>query len=398
MKSSPGVSARLTRAAAAAAPISEFVESSISRQADNPAASNFMFGNPQDLPIPAFSDALRRWAEPQHKDWFAYQTYQRPAQEAVAAALQARYALGFAADDVLLTTGAFGGLSMLLTTLIEDGDEVIYFSPPWFFYESMILLAGGSPVKLRLEPPAFGLDVGAVARAITSRTKAIIVNSAQNPTGRVYGPDTLRALSELLERSSHRFGRPIYLLSDEAYSHIVFDGCRFETPTAFYPYSFLVYTYGKVLLTPGQRLGYVALPPSLPDRPEWRQAFLATQMIHGWTFPNAVMQYELPELEKLSIDVGHLQRKRDRLVTALRGMSYELAAPESTFYLLPKSPMQDDRAFCDRLADEGVLCMPGSVFDLPGYFRISITASDAMIDRALPGFERALQRAAGEVP
>jgi aspartate aminotransferase len=395
MKSSPVVSARVTRAAAAARPISEFVESSISRQAGDPATSNFLFGNPQDLPIPAFSDALRRWAEPKHKDWFAYQTYQRPAQEAVAAALQARYGLGFAADDVLLTTGAFGGLSMLLTTLIEDGDEVIFFSPPWFFYESMILLAGGLPVKLRLEPPAFGLDVEAIARAITPRTKAVIVNSAQNPTGRVYSADTLRALSQLLERSSARHGQPIYLFSDEAYSHIVFDGCRFETPTAFYPCSFLVYTYGKVLLTPGQRLGYVALPASLPDRAALRQAFLATQMIQGWTFPNAVMQYALPELEKQSIDVGHLQRKRDHLVGALRGMGYELNVPESTFYLLPKSPMPDDRAFCDRLAAERVLCMPGGVFDLPGYFRISITASDAMIDRALAGFQRAIDRVKG---
>jgi aspartate aminotransferase len=397
MKHSLAVSTRLTRAAAAAAKISEFVESSISRQADDPAASNFLFGNPQELPIPAFSDALRHWAEPKHKDWFAYQTYQRPAQEAVAAGLRARYALEFAPDDVLLTTGAFGGLSMLLTTLIEDGDEAIFFSPPWFFYESMILLAGGSPVRLRLEPPRFDLDLEAVARAITPRTKAIIVNSAQNPTGRVYDAGTLRALADLLERSSARFGQPIYLFSDEAYSHIVFEGCRFETPTAFYPFSFLIYTYGKVLLTPGQRLGYVALPPSLPDRAALRPLFLATQMIQGWTFPNAVMQYVLPELEKLSIDVRQLQRRRDRLAGALRTMGYELAVPESTFYLLPKSPVPDDRRFCDRLADEGVLCMPASVFDLPGYFRISITASDGMIDRALPGFERALERATGDV-
>lgn len=387
------VSSRVARAAAAAASIVGFIDSPLGQRLSDPHAANFIFGNPQEMPLAGFTAALHRWAEPQHKDWFAYTSYLRPAQEAVAASLASRYALAVGADDIVMTTGVFGGLSMLLTALVDDGDEVIYFSPPWFFYESMILMAGGSPVKIRLEPPVFALDPDRIARAITPRTKAIIVNSAQNPTGRVYSAALLRRLAAVLEQASVANRRPIFLLSDEAYSHLTFDDCRFETPTAFYAHSFLMYTYGKVLLTPGQRLGYVALPPGLPDREGWRKTLLATQMMQGWTFPNALMQHALPDLERQSIDIGHLQAKRDRLVGALRQMGYEVALPQSTFYLLPRSPIADDQEFCERLAAEDILCMPGSIFDLPGYFRISITASDAMIDQALAGFRRAIEDA-----
>jgi len=385
-------SSRVARAAAAAAPIVEFLDSPLARRAEDPRAANFLFGNPQELPLSGFGETLRRWAVPQHKDWFAYTTYQRPAQEAVARSLHDRYGIPFAPEDIALTTGVFGGLSLLLTLLVDEGDEVIFSSPPWFFYESMILLAGGVPVKTQLEPPTFDLDPARIERAITSRTRAVIVNSAHNPTGRVYSEATLRALAAVLQKAGERHGHPIFLLSDEAYSHLVFNGRQFVTPTAFHPHSFLMYTYGKVLLTPGQRLGYVALPPAMPDRERWRQLLLTTQVMLGWTFPNALMQFSLPELDAQSIDVADLQRKRDRLVPALRQMGYDVASPESTFYLLPRSPIPDDREFCVRLAAHSVLCMPGSLFDAPGYFRISITASDAMIDRGLEGFARAHAR------
>jgi aspartate aminotransferase len=374
---------RVRRAAEAARPITRFLDSPLASRAGDPAVANFLFGNPQEMPLRGFVTAIEGWSEPQHKDWFAYTSYHRPAQDAIAASLASRFAIPFAPDDVLMTTGAFGGLSLLLTALVDPGDEVIFLSPPWFFYESMILLAGGEPVRVTLAPPAFDLDIDRIAAAITPRTRAIIVNSAQNPTGRVYEAATLSALASTLRSASDRHGRPIALFSDESYSRILYDGRTFSTPTAFYPFSFLVYTYGKVLLTPGQRLGYVALAPGMPGRDELRHTLFDLQMIHGWTFPNAVMQYAVPDLEPLSIDIGRLQQKRDRVVSAMREMGYEVESPESTFYVLPRSPIADDQAFCERLAAHDVLCMPGRMFNLPGYFRLSLTASDAMIDRAL---------------
>jgi aspartate aminotransferase len=154
-----------------------------------------------------------------------------------------------------------------------------------------------------------------------------------------------------------------------------------------------MYTYSKVLLTPGQRLGYIALPPEMPDREGMRSIILGFQMLSGWVFPDALLQHALGDLERISIDLEHLQRKRDRLVAALRGMGYEANLPEGTFYILVRSPLADDYSFAEILAEFGILCMPGSALELPGFFRLSITANDEMIDRALPGFEAALKRA-----
>src|SRR5262249_21312879 len=156
----------------------------------------------------------------------------------------------------------------------------------------------------------------------------------------IYPSSTLARLADVLSRVSEQHGRAIYLLSDEAYRRIVFDDRCVPSPAAFYPHSVIVYTYGKTLLTPGQRLGYLALPPGMPlaERELLRPAILLAQVTTGYAFPNALLQHALPELEALSIDVAHLQRKRDRLVSELRAMGYQVHVPEGTFYLLPRSP------------------------------------------------------------
>ncbi|TMB99699.1 MAG: aminotransferase class I/II-fold pyridoxal phosphate-dependent enzyme, partial [Chloroflexi bacterium] len=232
----------------------------------------------------------------------------------------------------------------------------------------------------------FDLDVDAVANAITPRTRAVLINTPHNPTGRIFGEDVLRALASVLEGASARNSRPIYLISDEAYSRILFDGNRMITPGAFYPRSLLIHTYSKSSLAPGQRLGYVALPPEIPGRDQLRQAFMVEGFSTGNMLPDAIMQYALPEIDAMSIDLDHLQRKRDRMVNALREMGYEVHPPQATFYLLPKAPIEDDMLFARALAAQKVLVLPGAAVDMPGYFRISLTATDAMIDRALPVF------------
>jgi aspartate aminotransferase len=255
----------------------------------------------------------------------------------------------------------------------------------------MIRMAGATPVRVGLEPPAFDLDPSAVEAVLTDRTRAVLVNSPQNPTGRVYGSAELRRLGEVLSARSERNGEPIYLVSDEAYRQILYDDRSFTSPTAFYPDSFLVYTYGKTLLAPGERIGYIALPRELPGKEELRDAIMLSQMSGGWLYPNSILQHALPEIDRLSIDIKHLERKRDRMVEALRGIGYELHVPEGTFYLLPKSPVADDLRYTEMLADRNVFVLPGSLVDLPGYFRVSITASDEMIERSLAGFEDALR-------
>ena len=255
----------------------------------------------------------------------------------------------------------------------------------------MAVEAGLIPVRVRIDPDTFDLDVDAIAAAITPSTRLVIVNTPNNPTGRIYPPETLRRLATVLEEASARNGRRIYLISDEPYNRIVFDGARFHSPVDFYPFTFLAYSYGKTHLAPGQRIGYVALPPTMPRRPGAHPAtVLGVQIAIGWAFPNAVLQYAVPRLEQFSIDVAHLQRKRDRLVDALTGMGYDVTPPEGTFYLWVRSPLADDGAFAERLAEHDIFVMPGHLFETPGFFRISLTANDAMIERGLPGFAAAI--------
>jgi aspartate aminotransferase len=370
-----------------------FTNPRLSAWQSDPLGSDFLTGNSQEMPLPGFVDTLRRWIEPQSKDWFSYKMSEPEARAAIAGNLRLRRGVDYQDQDIFLTPGAFGALAVTLNTLLEQGDEVIYISPPWFFYETLIVAAGGKPVSVRANPMTFDLDLEMISNAVTPRTRAIIINSPNNPTGRIYTPETLEALGDLLIRAQKRTGRPIFLISDESYNRIIYDGRTYSSPTTFYPYSFMIYTYGKTLLAPGQRIGYIALPPEMPDRETLRNLIFMTQLAMGYAFPNALLQYAIPDLEKLSIDVEHLQYKRDWMVKELRKTGYELHSPEGTFYLLPRSPLEDDNAFVDLLAEQHIYCLPGSMMEMPGYFRISLTASDEMIRRALPGFTAALEKA-----
>ena len=376
----------------AAEPIFKFaMESPLIKQRDQPGVADFLFGDPHEMPAPGYADALVKWSAPQNKDWFAYKMSEPSAQKIVANTLRETRGLPFEPDDIYMTNGAFAALSVSINAVVDPDDEVIFISPPWFFYEALIVSHNARPVRVKCRPPKFDLDLDAIAGAITERTRAIIVNSPNNPTGRVYPPETWQTLARILTEASERNGRSLYLFSDESYSRIVFDGRQFHSPAAYYPNTFLIYTYGKTLLTPGQRIGYIALPPAMPHRKEMQNAMIAAQLATGYAFPNALLQHALPDLEKLSIDIEHLQEKRDRLTGALLNMGYDLHVPEGTFYVIPRAPITDDWAFTERLAGHDVLAMPGAVVELPGYFRLSLTANDEMIERSLPGFRAAIQ-------
>jgi aspartate aminotransferase len=370
-----------------------FTASTYARRVGQPGICDFAVGNPHELALPGFVQALGQYVAPQNNAWFGYKGNEPAARAIVAAGLRERRGLPFEIDDIFLTNGAFAALAVVLGAIVDPGDEVIFLSPPWFFYEALIAAAGAQPVRVKIDAMTFDLDVAAIEAAIGPRTRAIIINSPHNPTGKIYSDATLGGLAGLLTHASARIGHPIYLLSDEAYSRIIFDGRAYHSPTVFYPHTFLIYTYGKTLLTPGQRLGYIALPPTMPGREQLRTALFVSQLLTGYAFPNALLQHALSDLEQLSIDVAHLQRKRDLMVAALRDIGYDLHIPEGTFYLLPRSPLADDLAFIELLAEQNIFCLPGTVVELPGYFRISLTANDAMIEQALPGFATALQKA-----
>jgi aspartate aminotransferase len=354
---------------------------------------DFALGNPQAMPLEGFVAALRSATAPQNPSWYAYKANEGSSREIVRRSLRQLTGREYPADNVLLTNGATGAHLVVMKALIGPDDEVIYNNPPWFFYEGMILHSGGRPVAVDTQPDTFDLDVDGIERAITDDTRFVIINSPNNPTGKVYSPDTLARLGRVLDDASRRVGRPIYLVSDEVYRAIVYDGAGFQSPTTFDRNSIMVYSYGKTLLTPGQRAGYIALSPDMDDLEELRTILLSSQILSGWAMTSALMQHSLGDLETLAPDVGALQRRRDRFVGGLRDCGYEVHAPEGAFYVTPKAPIEDDVAFSELLARQGVLCLPGSVVKMTGYLRASLTANDEMIERALPIFAAARRAA-----
>ena len=359
---------------------------------------DFTFGDPHELAMPAYVEALRDAAVPRDDQWFAYKQSEETAQDAAAASLERVVPLGWTGDNLRMTTGGFGAITVAMKAVADPGDEVVYTLPPWFLYEILAIEAGLVPVKVPALQPAFDLDLDAIAAAITPRTRIVVVNTPNNPSGRIYPPAQLSALAAILEEASARHGHRIWIVSDEPYNRIVFDGKPFHSPSQFYRHTLLCYSYGKTLLAPGQRVGYLAVPPGLPEAPELMDAIDSLQIAGGWLFPNAVMQYAVPDLERLSIDIDALEAKRDRLVGALREMGYEVASPEGTFYLWPRSPIEDDEAFVAVLERRGVLVMPGTLFETPGWFRICLTATAETIEAAIPHFRAAIDEARREGP
>ncbi|MBA2634977.1 MAG: aminotransferase class I/II-fold pyridoxal phosphate-dependent enzyme [Chloroflexi bacterium] len=375
------------------APFLSFFSGPFSRLNREPDVANFAVGNPQEMPLPGYVEALQRHVVPQDKDWFAYKLSEPASQRTVADSLTARTGMAWDPADVAMTNGGFAAIAAAIRTLVEPGDEVIFVSPPWFFYELLILASGCEPVRVKLDPPAFDLDVDRIAAAIGPRTRAVIVNSPHNPTGRVYRPSTLEALAAVLADASDRIGHPVWILSDEPYNRIVFDGQSAHSPAEFYPHTIIAYSYGKTLLAPGQRIGYLTVPPTLPERARLRGEILVQQLAGGYAFPNALLQHALADLEQLSIDIGALERRRDRLVPALRELGYEASMPEGTFYTMARSPILDDAAFAETLARHRVLVLPGSIVEVPGWFRVSLTASDQMVEQGIPRFAAARREA-----
>lgn len=386
------VSSRIRAADAAFAKVRDFYFASrYSERRFEPGVCDFTFGNPHEMPLQGLVDAIRRRAVPQDKNWFAYKTSEEEPQAFLAEHAGRELGLAFEPTDIALTAGAFGAISVAFHLLLEVGDEAVYSEPAWFCYEPSLFAAGAVARKVPLKTPRFDLDLAAIDAAIGPRTRLVIVNTPHNPTGRIYEREALQELAALLDRASARIGHRIYLLSDEPYRRLRFDGRGFVSPAAIYPWTLISYSYGKVLLSPGQRLGYLAISPLMPsaDRKALAEAMFSAQMSLGWCFPNAVMQYAIPDLENLSIDHDALARRRDVLTAALSGSGYGVLPPEGTFYLWVKWPEGDPQSMWNLLADRDVFVMPGDVLNADRYFRISLTASDDMVTRSLAAFQHA---------
>lgn len=376
-------------------PISKFYAHAtyLSRRTE-PESLDFTYGDAHELPPKGFAEALQHWSMPQNKGWYGYKRNLPESRAVVSTSLRQKRGLSIDSNNIFMTNGTIVGLAICLQMLAGKGDEIILNLPPWLGYRRLVHLSGATPVGIPVSTKTFDLDLDAIAASITERTRAIIINSPHNPTGKIFSAETLQSLGDLLTNASKTYGKPIYLISDETFSRIVFDNRPCPSPTQFYSFSFLVYGYSKVLMSPGQRIGYLALSPTMPNCEQIRKVIsMLQEASFGWCFPSALMQYALVDLDNLGIDIEHLQYKRDWMVKELQEMGYEISPPEGTFFLLVKSPWKDDKAFAEFLTNYGIFVLPGTPQEIPGYFRISLTADEDVISRALPKFKLALDEA-----
>jgi aspartate/methionine/tyrosine aminotransferase len=375
-------------------PVLDFFTSYRAGTPDAEVRADLTFGNPHEMPLGGLVSALKAHAEPESVDWFAYKTSEEAPRAVVAQALERELGLGFAPEDIALTTGAFGAIALAFSMLLDPGDECIVPLPGWFCYAAMLAARGARAVPVALAAESFDLDIAAIGAAITPRTRIVVVNSPHNPTGVIYSRARLGELADMLRESSDALGRPIFILSDEPYRRIRFDGVGFTSPAEVYAHTLIDYSYGKVLLAPGLRIGYLAISPRMPEteRQALRDFATTTQVAEGWAFPDAPLQYAIGDLEALSIDVAALEAKRDRIYGALTQWGYALTRPSGAFYIWGKAPGGDAVRFTLALAREGVFVMPGTLFRMPEYFRICLTATEAMIEASLPAFEAAAGR------
>jgi aspartate aminotransferase len=352
---------------------------------------DFSLGNPNASPPPEFFDALREVAAQRQPAMHRYMPNAGfdEARSAVARFLTGEYGVEFDTAAVILTSGAAGAANLMLRATLDPGDEVIILSPYFPEYRFYIEQAQGVVVAVESDG-AFQPDVAAIERAITARTRAILLNSPNNPTGAVYSEDRLRAIAALLSEHD-RDDRPIYLICDDVYRRVVYVRARCPTTIGRYPRAVIVSSYSKDLSIPGERIGYVALPPMLPQRGALAAALTMLNRTLGFVNATALVQRIVARCATACCDIEFYRTNRDLLCHALREYGYELEIPAGALYAFPRTPIEDDVAFVDLLLKHRILAVPGRGFGRPGHMRLSYCVDRATIEGSLPGFRRAIE-------
>jgi aspartate aminotransferase len=350
---------------------------------------DFTLGNPVGEPPAEVVAALRRVAEENRPRSHAYMPNAGfPAVRAVIAAqLSRRTGLPYTPDHILMSVGSAGAINVVLKSLLDPGDEVILLVPFFPEYQFYIGNHGGRMVLVETDS-AFQPDLERLAAALTPRTKAIILNSPNNPTGAVYSAAFLSELGALLSRTGH----PATVIADDTYRALAFDGLALPEVPALVPSTVVAFSWSKALAIPGERIGYLALSPRLPDVSRLHDACVFANRTLGFINAPAIWQWVMMEVAELRVDPGPYQAKRDLLWQGLTAMGYEVAKPQGAFYMFPRAPLPDDVAFVRRLMADGILAVPGSGFGRPGYIRLSLTIPLEQMERSLHGFARALEQ------
>lgn len=308
--------------------------------------------------------------------------------EAVADSLNQRFGTSFHLENIIMTVGAASGLNIVLKTLLNPQDEVLTFAPYFLEYASYVRNYDGVLTAIAPDTKTFQPDLKGLESAIGKRTKAVIINSPNNPTGVVYSEETIRAIGEILERKSREIGHPIVLISDEPYRELAYDGVFVPYVTKYYKNTIVCYSYSKSLSLPGERIGYVAIPDEVEESKSVIQAAVIANRVCGSVNAPSLMQRVLKRCLNERVNVEAYDRNRNLLWQSLTEYGFSCIKPEGAFYLFVKSPMEDEKEFCELCKKYNVLVVPGSSFACSGYVRISYCVSYEQIERSLPAFKK----------
>ncbi len=352
---------------------------------------DFSLGNPDAPPPEEFRRALREMTAAEDLDHgYAPVTGHIHVREALARRLSQEHGIAVPPDLILMTVGAAGALNDILRALMNPGEEFVTPAPYFLGYENYAFLTDVALVAAPTDH-RFHLDIAAIEKTLTFKTRVLLINSPNNPSGAVYSAAELKSLGDLLHRASARFGKRIYLVADEPYRRIVYD---VEVPSVFaaYPHAVVVNSFSKELSLAGERIGYLAVHPEADDA---AQILAAAAAINSMNVVNAPSLFQQAAARVLGagVDVSAYRRRRDLIAAVLKDAGYEFTLPEGAFYLFPKSPSADDVRFTRVLKQERILVSPGRAFGAPGYFRISYAVPEAVITGSREGFRRALQKA-----
>ncbi len=352
---------------------------------------DFSLGNPSVEPPQEIKDAIVEIVE-QEKPMLVHGYMSNSGYEdvrgTIADFLNKTHGTNFDVHNILMTVGAAGGLNVILKTLLNPEDEVIVFAPFFGEYRNYVKNYDANLVVVPANTETFQPDLKEFAKALSEKTKAVIVNTPNNPTGVVYSEKTIMALSELMYKAQDAFGTSIYLIADEPYRELVYDGLEVPYLTKYYENTIVGYSYSKSLSLPGERIGYLVMPDELEDGEMIREAANVANRILGFVNAPSLMQRVVGKCINASVDVEIYNRNRELLYGTLSEYGYEMVKPQGAFYLFIKALEEDDKAFVQRAKKYNLLLVPGSSFGCAGYVRLAYCVDYDMIQRALPAFKK----------